>query len=275
MKIKLLLCVVALSISCASVAESVTSSKNAELKTFNNVRVSMQRMLRSNEGRYFLNLNAGVWNPHGTLYDLVENKSINLKGLQKGDQLNLTSVASESNDADNTVYQLIGTLNANTGNMSALLSKNKETFGQSIQFQPSVNITDKPVFVFKFYGLDDSTQASGKILQRVDVINKTTNKVVQSLTGFNAFSNSMGYMDINFDGYYDVILSDVSNGLKVEDKHFIYWMYNPKTQQFQRSPQLDKIVGFPSLHGEKQQIDFGNGQLYQVEKGLLKKINYQ
>ena len=50
-------------------------------------------------------------------------------------------------------------------------------------------------------------------------------------------------------------------------------MYNPKTQQFQRSPQLEKIVGFPSLHGEKQQIDFGNGQFYQVQNGLLNRIS--
>ena len=48
--------------------------------------------------------------------------------------------------------------------------------------------------------------------------------------------------------------------------------YNPKTGQFQRSPQLENIVGFPSLHGEKQQIDFGNGQIYQVADGLLNRL---
>ena len=52
-------------------------------------------------------------------------------------------------------------------------------------------------------------------------------------------------------------------------------MYNPKTQQFQRSPQLEKVVGLPNLHGEKRQIDFGNGQLYQVDNGLLIKVSQE
>ena len=47
-------------------------------------------------------------------------------------------------------------------------------------------------------------------------------------------------MDINFDGYYDVILSDLSQDRTIQDKRFIYWMYNPKTRQFQRSPQTEK-----------------------------------
>lgn len=93
------------------------------------------------------------------------------------------------------------------------------------------------------------------------------------MVGFNAFAKSIGYMDINFDGYYDIILSDISQARTIKDKRYIYWIYNPKTQYFQRSPQLENIVGFPNLHGEKQQIDFGDGQLYQVENGLLNRMN--
>ena len=111
-----------------------------------------------------------------------------------------------------------------------------------------------------------------KFILKDIVLNKVDNSIVQSLTGFTAYAGSMGYMDINFDGYYDVILSDISQSYSVEDKRYIYWMYNPKTGQFQRSPQLDKIIGFPNLHGEKQQIDFGGGRVYQVKNGLLNRI---
>jgi hypothetical protein len=79
-------------------------------------------------------------------------------------------------------------------------------------------------------------------------------------------------MDVNFDGYYDIVLSDISEERTIQDKRYIYWMFNPKTQQFQRSPQLERIIGFPKLQGDKQQIDFGDGQMYQVEKGLLNRI---
>lgn len=117
--------------------------------------------------------------------------------------------------------------------------------------------------------MQSADQPYGKSLKRVDVINKSNGKVLQSLQGFNAFGNSMGFLDVNFDGYYDVVLSDTSDGRKIEDKRFIYWMYNPKTKNFQRSPQLEKIAGFPKLKGELQQIDFGSGQIFRVDQGLL------
>ena len=73
MKTKSFLCLIALSLSSFSFAES-TATISEQLKPFNNVRVSMQRMLRSADNRYFLDLYAGIWNPHGTLKDLTENK---------------------------------------------------------------------------------------------------------------------------------------------------------------------------------------------------------
>ncbi|WP_174493325.1 XAC2610-related protein [Acinetobacter sp. Marseille-Q1623] len=269
MKFKILLGMVAITFSNLNHAGTVINSK--EFKPLNEVRVSMQRMLRSTEGRYFLSLYAGIWNPHAVLTDLVENKNIAFKGLQKADQLTLKSVNSETDAIENGAYQLTGTLNANTGYFKTLLSAGGDTFGKNIQFEPAVKVSNKPSFVFKFYS-GDQTTTYGAPLQRVDVVNKSNNQTIQSLTGFVAYPKSIGYMDINFDGYYDVILSDISQSYSVEDKRYIYWMYNPKTGQFQRSPQLDKIIGFPNLHGEKQQIDFGGGRVYQVKNGLLNRI---
>ncbi len=272
MKKQLLITLTALSISCFSFAEPA-QIVSTELKPLSGVRVSMQRMLKSGEGRYFMSLYAGIPNPHGTLYDLMSVKEIAFKGTQKADQIIMKSVASERDEAGK--YQISGTLNANTGNFKVLFSENAETTGKSMQFEPAFKVANKPTFIFKFYGQNDPKQPLGNALKRVDVLNKVDNSIVQSLTGFTAYAGSMGYMDINFDGYYDVILSDLSGGKDIADKRYIYWMYNPKTSQFQRSAQMEKIVGLPVLHGEKQQIDFGNGQIYQVEKGLLRKIDRQ
>ncbi|TCB51826.1 hypothetical protein E0H80_03455 [Acinetobacter sp. ANC 4779] len=270
MKIKLLLCMAAFAFSSLSAAE--TALNTPEYKPLNNVRVSMQRMLRSSEGRYFLSLYAGIWNPHATLYDLVETQTINLKGLQKGDQLNLKSVDADSENITNRVYQLSGMLNANSGDLKAIFVESEDALGKSIQFEPAIKVSDKPNFIFKFYGLEDINQPYGSVLKRVDIVNKNNNNIAQTLTGFSAFPKSLGYMDVNFDGYYDLVLSDISGERTIQEKRYIYWIFNPKTQQFQRSPQLEKIVGFPKLHGEKQQIDFGDGQLYQVKNGLLNRM---
>ena len=243
------------------------------LKPLSNVRISMQRMLKSTDGRYFLDLYAGIWNPHGTLIDLQNPKHISFKGTQKGDQLNLHSVAVQAEPAVNSSYQLIGVLNANTGVLKATLTGQQDTSASSLQFEPAFKALDKPVLLFKFYGVQREDQPYGRSLKRIDVMNKNNGQVMQTLEGFNAFGNSIGFLDVNFDGYYDVVLSDTSDGLKIEDKRFIYWMYNPKTHQFQRAPQLEKIVGFPTLKGEIQHIDFGQGQIYLVDQGLLYRIN--
>lgn len=276
MKTQFFIAMTALLISCASLAEmaaptTTSNNQNADLKPLSGVRVSMQRMLKSGEGRYFLSLYAGIANPHAELTDFMEKSVIDFKGTQKGDQLDLKSTDGSTSANQ---YQLTGTLNANSGMFKVLLSDSKNTFGNSMQFEPAFKVENKPVFIFKFYGQNDANPY-GKTLKRVDVLNKNNNTVVQSLTGFSAYPNSVGYLDINFDGYYDVILSDISQDRKVEDKRYVYWIFNPQTQKFQRSSQLDKIVGFPGLHGEKQQIDFGNGQVYQVEKGLLNRVSVE
>lgn len=275
MKTQFFIAMTALSISCFSFAENTPTNKVADsnvLQPISGVRVSMQRMLKSTEGRYFMSLYAGIHNPHATLIDQMENSTVEFRGMQKGDQLNLNSVSTDVENSKNNISQFSGLLNANSGVMRGSLMKN-DGATKSVQFEPAFKVENKPVFIFKFYGQNDSNSAYGKVLKRVDVLNKNNNQVIQSLKGFSAYPNSVGYMDINFDGYYDVILSDVSQNYTVDNKRYIYWMYNPKTQQFQRSPQLEKIVGFPNLHGEKQQIDFGNGQVYQVENGLLNRIS--
>lgn len=274
MNSKIIISLAALTLSPVSFADISTTSNFSlnPLKPLDNVRVSMQRMLKSPEDRYFMSLYAGVTKPHATLYDQIENKKISFKGTQKGDQIAMDSFKTELDTAAYDPMQLTGVLDANSGIFNTELVSFQSNSSSRVQFEPAFKVANKPLFVFKFYGVKADTKAQEQLLTRVDVINKTTKVVAQTLTGFSAYPISVGYMDINFDGYYDIILSDLSQDRKVEDKRYIYWMYNPKTQQFQRSKQLEKIIGFPNLNGEKQQIDFGAGQLFQVENGLLNKV---
>ncbi|GEM_PF-729239 len=256
-------------ISLPSFAET-TPNSTENLVTLKDVRISMQRMLKSTDGAYFLDLYAGIWNPHGTLSNLQEQTRTMFKGSQKGDLISLQS----TDQAEANPYTLTGNLNANSGQFKAELSdlKNPNT-KRAVTFEPAFKAVDKPLLVFKFYGLEGADQPYGRTLKRVDVINKNNGQVIQKLEGFNAFGNSIGFLDVNFDGFYDVVLSDTSEARKIEDKRFIYWMYNPQLKAFQRSPQLEKIVGFPTLKGESQKIDFGVGGQYRVDQGLLYPLN--
>ncbi|MCG4607188.1 hypothetical protein L0O74_12745, partial [Bifidobacterium longum] len=84
-------------------------------------------------------------------YDLVEEQTINLKGSQKGDQLNLKSVDVDSENRINKTYQLSGILNANSGDFKAIFAEGGDAVGKSIQFEPAIRVSDKPNFIFKFY----------------------------------------------------------------------------------------------------------------------------
>ena len=271
MNFKTLFSIAALSLPLLSHAETTNSDALNPLKPLNNVRISMQRMLSSQEGRYFLNLYAGIAKPHAVLYDQLNKTSTQFKGSQKADQIVMDAV---SDGGEKFIpQQLTGSLNVNSGVFKSSLVDLNNQSSTSIQFEPAFKVANKPLFTFKFYGVKADTPTQEQLLTRVDVINKTNNTVAQTLTGFSAFPNSIGYMDINFDGYYDVILSDLSQDRKLQDRRYIYWMFNPKTGQFQRSPQMEKLVGLPKLHGETKQIDYGDGVIFQVENGLLNRLD--
>lgn len=256
MKAYVLLGALALTIPIVSSAQNTTS--NETLQPLKNVKVSMQRMLKSNDGRYYLDLYAGIPTPHAHLTDTQKNQTIDFKGVQKWQQLTLRSYGVNDKAVASTEYALDGNLNIITSQFDSMLKG--KGLDQKIQFSPVFKAVDKPALQFNFYG--------DKTLRRVDVINKADGKVMQTLTGFSAYPNTIGYLDVNFDGYYDLVLSDL-DGHKVEDKRFIYWMYNPKTKQFQRSSQMEKIIGFPKLDAQKKQINYGEKLTYQVKDGLL------
>lgn len=250
-------------------AETEMGTSDNVLKQLTNVRISMQRMLKSSDEKFYLSLFAGVPKPHGVIYQFESQQYTKLNGTQKGDQIELSSALQGNLE---NITQLSGTLNSNTGILDAILKSGSEEKSQPLKFEPMIKAVDKPILTFKFFGVKADNPTHDQLLTRVDVMNKADKTLFQTLTGFTAFPNSIGYLDINFDGYYDVILSDLSQDRTIADRRYIYWMYNPKTKQYQRSSQLEKIVGLPELDGINQQINFGNGQIYQVKNGLLSKL---
>lgn len=216
----------------------------------------MQRLLRSTDNEYFLSLYMDVLHPNATLTSFKDNVTIQLKGEQKGDQVLFK--AEQPSDDSNAIQELKGQLNYKTNVFKSTLVNHAGVI-RIKKFEPAFKVKNMSDVSFNFYGISKANHPFKRFMTRIEVFDKANQKSMQILEGFQAFPNSIGYMDINFDGYYDVILSDLSQDRTVQDKRFIYWMYNPKTRQFQRSPQMEKIVGFPTLHGEKQQIDFSNG----------------
>ena len=256
MNAHVLLGALALTISLNTFAE--TTITNETLQPLKDVKVSMQRMLKSTDGRYYLDLYAGIPLPHAHLTDTTQSQKIDFKGMQKGQHLSLRSYVVDGKSVASSEYALEGDLNVIRSEFKAQLGR--QTKQTAIEFAPAFKAVDKPALRFNFFG--------NKTLKRVDVINKADGKVMQTLTGFSAFPKTIGYLDINFDGYYDVVLSNL-DGYKVEEKRFVYWVFNPKTRLFQRSPQMEKITGFPRLDAIKKQIHYGDGVTYQVTDGLL------
>ncbi len=253
------------------------TSLAAPLKAISGVPIKVQRLLKSQEGRYVLELTAGIWNPEARLIDLQTQQSWILQGLQKGNTLTLDTVMmSQALDqktavSDMKLIKLEGVLNTDNGTLQATLSDTASGLQRQVAFVPLVQVKNKPTFIFKFYGAVDAISNSKRI-EAIDVIDKKTGKRIDRLTGFTAQGDWVEYKDLNYDGHFDLVLVNADRAVDPQEQQYIYWMYNPKTNQYQRSPKLEKITGYPKLIADKQQLEFGNGQLYQIENGMLKRL---
>jgi hypothetical protein len=247
------------------------NSNNESVKTLgllNNVEVQVSRALKTASGSYLLQMGSGYWKPNATLYDVKHHQLTHLYGIQKGNNLIFTS--SETRELNKGLMSLDGILNVETGVYRATLNDQKEGFKQELVFSPLINVKNRPTFLLKFYGVDNQ-QISERIIQQIEVIDRKTKQPYQQLTGFSAYATDVQYVDLNFDGYFDLVLKDTSSAFG-DGEHSIYWLYNPETKKFQRSPQLEILGGMPVIDIEKQQVSFGNGQVYSIKDGQFYRI---
>lgn len=251
-----------------SYAENVSKGATNTLTLLNNVEVQVNRALKTASGAYLLQMGSGYWKPNATLYDTKHNKNTYLYGIQKGYHIAFTS--NENRELSSGNINLDGNLDVETGVYRAILNDKSEGFKQELVFSPLVNITNRPTFLFKFYGIEDPTTYD-KIIHKIDVIDRKSKQLYQELSGFSAYAVDVQYIDLNFDGYFDLVLKDTSSALG-DGERSIYWMYNPKTKKFQRSPQLEALGGSPVIDIANHQVSFGDGHHYLIKDGQFYKI---
>ncbi|ALH94324.1 XAC2610-related protein [Acinetobacter equi] len=244
--------------------------ESPSLVPLSSVNVQVQRALMTQSGAYLLQLGSGYWNPKGTLYDVKHHQITSLMGLQKGDQITMTGGSTTDRESVADAIQLQGALDVETGIYRATLMDRLQGFKQELIFSPLVKVSNRPTFLLKFYG-NENKESGDKIIQKIEVIDRKTKQPYQSLAGFSAYSSQVQYVDLNFDGYFDLVLKDTSSILGEGDRS-IYWMYNPETKKFQRSPQLETLGGTPIVNIEKHQVSFGDGQLYIIQDGQFYRI---
>lgn len=107
-------------------------------------------------------------------------------------------------------------------------------------------------FNFKLEG--EVSEDKMKTVTAIAILNKKNGALFQNLTGFEAIVQENEQVilgDLNFDGYADIrLLQYLPEDANVP---FFYWLYNPKTKQYQRNTTLE-IVRSPSIDKENSLI---------------------
>ena len=255
-------------IGSTQAATPIKPSSPQSSKLITDVTTYVQRDWRSDDGQFFLTLYSGVWNPHGTLFFLKKRGGLSVEGFQKGLNISLASFDPEIGLEAPPEYAVTGVLNLRSNTLTGSVTHYPEGTAtvRKTTFTPAIPIKEKtyPQYTFKYYGFEDPNQYRATIT-RVEVINKDTKAVVQTLTGFKAQSYSVTYADMNYDGYFDIVL-DV--GEDVMDEKYIYWLYEPQSKKFVRNKTLEAISGYPTRYPHKK-------QLYLNKDALLERVNGQ
>lgn len=256
-------------LQAATPTNKKTATKPTAIKPITDVKTNVQRDWLSDDGQFLLTLYSGVWNPHGTLFYLKQRGGVSVEGFQKGLDITLKSYDPEVGLEAPPEYAIAGTINLRNNTMTGTVThypENKAKIStRKTNFTPAIPIKGAyPQFVFKYYGYEDPDWHRWTIT-KVEVINKDSKALVQTLSGFNAHSYSTNYADMNYDGYLDLVL-DV--GEELHDDNYAYWLYEPKTKKFVRNKTLEAIKGYPTRYPHKR-------QLYLNKDALLERVNGQ
>ena len=243
-----------------STQHAPSSIDQQPVKALTGVKLITERDWISADGLYFLNLYTGKWNPNGTLFYLTKRGGVSFEGFQKGLEIKLKSFNPELSYEATPEYQIQGTLDITQNRFLATMINHYENTTRKVTFKPAIPVDHRPLLNFKFYGVEDHEQYRAWIT-KIEVIDKRNQDAVkQTLTGFKANDYAVYYADLDYDGYFDLIL-DV--GERVEDDVMLFFRYDPTQQQFVKSTQWDHLDGQPTRYPQKQQLNFGQGILYQ------------
>lgn len=245
------------------------SATKKPVKLITDVITYAERDWRSEDGKFLLTIYSGIWNPHGTLFYLNKEGGVSVEGFQKGLNITLKSYDPEIGLEAPPEYAIDGTLNLRNNTLIGTVTHYPEGEAtiKKTTFSPAIPVKTYPQFVFKYYGVDNERWYRYAITQ-VDVINKDTNKIVQKLTGFKAAAHSTRYVDMNYDGYFDLVLN-VAEG-DHSDK-YIYWLYDPQSKKFVRNKTLESVLGYATRYPHKHLARFNDDTLKRVD-GQWKRV---
>lgn len=246
-----------------------TSASKKPVKLITDVTTYAERDWRSDDGKFLLTIYSGVWNPHGTLFYLNKDDGVSVEGFQKGLNITLKSYDAEIGLEAPPEYAIDGMLNLRNNTLVATVTHypEGEATSRKTTFTPAIPVKTYPQFTFKYYGVD-SDRWYRSTITRVDVINKDTKKVVQQLTGFEASAYSTRYVDMNYDGYFDLVLNTAEGD---HSEKYIYWLYDPASKNFVRNKTLESVLGYATRYPHKQQARFKDDTLKRVN-GQWKKV---
>lgn len=239
------------------------------VKPITDVITYAERDWRSDDGKFLLTIYSGVWNPHGTLFYLNKDDGVSVEGFQKRLNITLKSYDPEVGLEAPPEYAIDGTLNLRSNTLVGAVThypEGKATIKKTT-FTPAIPIKTYPQFSFKYYGIDNDLWYRSTIT-RVDVIDKDTKKVVQTLSGFEASAYSTRYVDMNYDGYFDLVLNAAEGD---HSEKYIYWLYDPQSKNFVRNKTLEAVLGYATRYPHKQLARFDDDTLQRVE-GQWKRV---
>ncbi|WP_140404434.1 hypothetical protein [Acinetobacter populi] len=223
----------------------------------------------SDDGLFFLELRTGVWNPNGTLFYLERRGGVSLEGFQKGKNIKLKSFDAEKGLEAPAEYRIEGLLDTDKNTFTANITHYPDETTRQTIFYPAIPTTmPQPQFMFKYYGFKNP-EWHQEWITRIDILDKKTQKLVQRLSGFTAQAYMVEYLDLNYDGYFDL---QINVGKTVEEQKYQYYIYQPKQQNFKRELFFEQSTGSPTRYPHKKQLNFGNGILYEKQGDTWQKI---
>lgn len=231
-------------------------------------KVYVHRDLITENGSHRLYITTGVWEIGAGLDIVKQRRSASFQGYQKGNAIKLSSFDAEIGLEVPPLYRIEGTVDTAKNIIDATFTDIANDHQETLRFQPEIPVADRPSFNLKFFGRKIEEWPYENI-ERIEIVDLTKdNQVVQTLTGFSASGYSLSYEDINYDGYFDIILSTP----ETSNERYIYWLFNPTLRVFERNIYLEMIQGHPHRFPRERQINFGSGKLYEVIGGELKRI---
>lgn len=218
----------------ASAAEPVPSDE---------LRLQVKRHLVSRDRNIWLDIYTGTWKSHGLMQIRDERFVTSFEGFQRGTKLDLKSYDAERGLEAPPLFSIEGDLDVMKATMTAKITDNRSGVVRNVTLVPPFPIKDRPTFTFKFLGYHDAAAYRWHVTQ-IQVIDKNTKQVVQTLSGFDAMPLASYYEDINFDGYFDLRMSANSWNESIANENYLYWLYDPSTKRFKRSAQYEAQPGF-------------------------------